>query len=92
MQHKLTRSKTDFHQQNISGTLTYVTEVMAAVEPLHLKYGVITRSDPLRLVDPVHLLCMYLLPMTSPKKLALNCPVGSWWSAATARQVPRSSQ
>lgn len=53
MQHQM------FSQKNISGTMIYLAEVLTAVETLHLKYGVISRTDPLRLVAPLHLVCLY---------------------------------
>lgn len=64
-----------------------------AVDVLSLKYGAITRSDPLRLVDPAHLLCMHCDAPPPPQenasvKLSL---VGSWLSAATVHQVARRS-
>lgn len=65
----------NFSSQNISGTLIYLTEVLTAIETLHLKYGVISRTDPLRLVAPVHLLRTYCVAFDPTKRLRqqLSC-------------------
>ncbi len=42
-----------FSLQEVGETKIYLAEVQTTVQALNLKYGVITRSDPLRLVGYV---------------------------------------
>lgn len=44
-----------------------------AVDVLSLKYGAITRSDPLRLVDPAHLLCMHCDAPPHQENASVSC-------------------
>lgn len=53
--------------------MIYLAEVLAAVETLHLKYGVITRSDPLRSVAPVTFVCMGLACVAEKLHQKLSC-------------------
>lgn len=51
--------------------MIYMAEVLTAIDVLNLKYGAITRSDPLRLVASAHLLYMHCDEYPQPKKMHL---------------------
>lgn len=46
-------TKTCFYKQEVGGTKIYLAEVQT-IDTLNLKYGAITRSDPLRFVCTAH--------------------------------------
>lgn len=56
-------TKTCFYKQEVGGTRIYLAEVQTIVETLNLKYGAITRSDPLRFVYST--LALHALGITS---------------------------